>query len=169
MSHSRYGASFFLPLGLKRAPPPLLDSIDNILGRPLLSFYNPLLDDVPDVDFALLGPHYFALEVNDAPVNHKHLPRRIDDDLVMRMKRPIDLPDEDYQPHHSTVDYSGLVDASSAISLTPRSHLSSPRDKHRERSTAPDACHGSARCGAAYFVEPLDTPRRPRSFGHARH
>ncbi|KAG6896962.1 hypothetical protein C0992_005023 [Termitomyces sp. T32_za158] len=171
-NHSRCGASLLLSLRRKGEKPLLLGSIDNIFERPLLSFYNPLLDDAPDVhiDFALVGPHYSVIEVDHTFLDLKHRPRRIDDELVMRMKRPIDLPDEDYQSDYSTNDNSGLVDATSAISLTSFHQLPSPpRGKHRERAPAPDAHHGSARCSAAYITEPPDTPRRSRSFGHSRH
>ncbi|KAG6899534.1 hypothetical protein C0993_009350 [Termitomyces sp. T159_Od127] len=122
-----------------------------------------------DIDLTVLGPHYFAIEVNNILGDPKHPPRQIDDELVMRMKRPIDLPDEDYQPDYAT-DYNGLVGGTSTISLTSRHHLlSTPRGKHRECAPVLDARPGFARCSASSTMEPPDNPRRSRSFGHARH
>ncbi|KAG5350909.1 hypothetical protein C0989_008807 [Termitomyces sp. Mn162] len=172
-SYSHFGASLLLPSSLKREPSLLLDSIDNILERPLLSFSNPLLAEdkgVPDVDPAFLSfGRYSLIEEHDTLSRPARPPRQIDDELVMRMKRPIDLPAEDYQPYHSTNDYSGLVDATSMMSLASRHHpLSSPRRRHHERASAPDVARYGTTCySAALSLETPDILRRPRPFGHA--
>ncbi|KAG6859656.1 hypothetical protein C0995_006136 [Termitomyces sp. Mi166 len=167
--NSHLETSLLLFLSLNSEPLSLLDSIDDMLGGPLLSLGNQSLvedKDVLDEDFVLFG----SIIEDDTLLQRARLPRQIDDELVTRMKRPIDLPDENHQPDYSTDDYGGLVEATSAVSLTSSHHPpSSPRGNHHKHAPMPDARYGSSHCGAMFSLEPPDTPRRPRSFGYARH